>query len=182
MLVKLKMQDVNLSSDLKVCKSCSVKISKLPKEQSIVGYADDLDIMGRSLQSVEEEYNQLERTAVKIGLKVNVDKTKRMVQSRGRPEIPPILASKTGMGWSHTQDGWDDHRVPKRKLEGRIYGVRPKGRPKNRWIDSVNEDPRVLLETAAWRRAAKDREEWRKRIDRPRLDCGLWCHSSRRIY
>lgn len=35
MLVKLKMQDVNLSSDLKVCKSCSVKISKLPKEQSV---------------------------------------------------------------------------------------------------------------------------------------------------
>ena len=50
-------------------------------------------------------------------------------------------------------------------MEGRIYGVRPKGRPKNRWVDSVIVDARDLLGISAWRRVAKDRDEWRKKIE-----------------
>ena len=36
---------------------------------------------------------------------------------------------------------------------------------KNRWIDSVTVDARDLLGISAWRRVAKDRDEWRKKIE-----------------
>ena len=59
----------------------------------------------------------------------------------------------------------EDHRIPKRSMEGRIYRTRPKGRPKNRWIDSVTVDARDLLGISALRRVAKDGDEWRKKIE-----------------
>ena len=59
----------------------------------------------------------------------------------------------------------EDHRIHKRFMEGGIYGIRPKGRPENRWIDSVTVDARDLLGNSAWRRVAKDRDEWRKKIE-----------------
>ena len=63
----------------------------LYKSMQIVGYADDLDIMGRSLQGMEEVYKQIEIIAAKIGLQININKTKRMVQSRDRLEVSPIM-------------------------------------------------------------------------------------------
>ena len=59
----------------------------------------------------------------------------------------------------------EDHRIPKRLMEGRIYGICPKGRPKNRRIDSVTVDARDLLGISVWRQVAKDRDEWRKKVE-----------------
>ena len=56
-------------------------------------------------------------------------------------------------------------RVNKRIVEGRIYGRRPVGRPKDRWIDEVTKDAKQLLGITTWRRKALDREEWRKKIE-----------------
>ena len=50
-------------------------------------------------------------------------------------------------------------------MKGRIYGTLLKGRPKNRWIDSVSVDATDLLGFSAWRHMAKDRDEWRKKIE-----------------
>ena len=245
----------------------------LYKSVQIVGYADDLDIMGRSLQGMEEVYKQIEIIAAKIGLQININKTKRMVQSRDRLEVSPIMnqfdiveefkylgtilntcndewievqrrisqANKTyfalleimksncvhrrtkikiyktiirnvicygsetwvmtkrtemalgaferkilrrifgpvqqnaqwriryndelfnlykdndivtfiklrRLEWAGHVYRMEDHRIPKRLMEGRIYGIRPKGRPKNRWIDSVTIDARDLLGISA---------------------------------
>ncbi|XP_069669820.1 uncharacterized protein [Periplaneta americana] len=78
MLVKLKMQDINLSSDLKVCKSCSVKISKLPKEQSaselcapvvmvVIKMEPDIDPLA-SYKTDTEEGNSLSQEGNIFGL------------------------------------------------------------------------------------------------------------------
>ena len=58
----------------------------------------------------------------------------------------------------------EEYRIPKKVMEGKIFGKRPDGRRKDRWIDAETTDSRSFLGTAAWRRMALDREEWRKRI------------------
>ncbi|KAJ4436862.1 hypothetical protein ANN_16994 [Periplaneta americana] len=63
------------------------------KSVQIVGYADDLHVMGRSLTAIEEVYKDLEQGAAKIGLQINASKTKRMTQIRNKQNIynPPNL-------------------------------------------------------------------------------------------
>lgn len=54
----------------------------LNKSAQIVGYADDLNIMARSQLKSKEIYEDLERAAKEIGLQINEDKTKIMIQTR----------------------------------------------------------------------------------------------------
>ena len=46
------------------------------KSTQLLGFADDVDIVGRNTRSVTEAYSKMEREANKIGLRVNEDKTK----------------------------------------------------------------------------------------------------------
>jgi hypothetical protein len=57
--------------------SVDVNSSLICKSDQIVGYADDINIMGRSMQT----YRDLEEHS-KIGLTINTMKTKVMIQSR----------------------------------------------------------------------------------------------------
>ncbi|PSN45569.1 hypothetical protein C0J52_21371 [Blattella germanica] len=58
-----------------------------------------------------------------------------------------------------------NQRANKRIVEGRIYGRRSVGRPKDRWIGEVTKDAKELLGIKTWRRKALDREDWRKKIE-----------------
>ena len=49
------------------------------KMVQLLGYADDIDIVGRNIRSVKDAYMKLEREANKIGLYVNEEKTKFMM-------------------------------------------------------------------------------------------------------
>jgi hypothetical protein len=53
----------------------------------VVGYADDICLLGRSARSVNEVYEELKITAEKIGLNINVNKTKAVLRVR-RVERP----------------------------------------------------------------------------------------------
>jgi hypothetical protein len=44
---------------------------------------------------------------------------------------------------------------------GTIGGRRRVGKPRNRWIDVVEEDVKKLMGVRYWKRTAQDREEWR---------------------
>jgi Reverse transcriptase (RNA-dependent DNA polymerase) len=46
------------------------------KSVQMLGFADDIDIIGRNIRSVTDAYSKLEKEANKIGLHVNEDKTK----------------------------------------------------------------------------------------------------------
>jgi hypothetical protein len=61
--------------------SVDVNSSLICKSDQIVGYADDINIMGRSMQTVEKIYRDLEEHS-EIGLTINTMKTKVMIQSR----------------------------------------------------------------------------------------------------
>jgi hypothetical protein len=48
----------------------------------VMGYADDINILGRSKTAVSETYTALENQAKMVGLSVSTDKTKALVQTR----------------------------------------------------------------------------------------------------
>jgi hypothetical protein len=52
------------------------------KSGQIIGYADDINIVGRSIPAIKEIFDPLETAALEVGLKINIDKTKIMTQSR----------------------------------------------------------------------------------------------------
>jgi len=59
-------------------------------------------------------------------------------------------------------------RIPVRVLNGYIHGSRPRGRPRKRWIDMLEEDCKyrdVTLIQAC--KLAEDREEWKKLVFGP---------------
>ena len=49
------------------------------KSGQLVCFADDIDVIGRSLETVADQYTRLKHEAARIGLKVNVSKTKYML-------------------------------------------------------------------------------------------------------
>jgi sorting nexin-29 len=51
------------------------------KMNQVVGYADDICLLGRSARSVNEVYEELKVIAKKIGLNINVNKTKAVLQT-----------------------------------------------------------------------------------------------------
>jgi sorting nexin-29 len=58
------------------------------QSSQIIGYADDLNIVGRSLTALQEVFEPLETAAKRIGLSINEDKTKIMKQSRSQRNDP----------------------------------------------------------------------------------------------
>ena len=70
--------------------------------------------------------------------------------------------------WAGHVSRMEESRVPKKVMEGKIYGRRPVGRPRERWLDEVTADARFFLGSGAWRRLARDREDWRKMIEEAR--------------
>ena len=52
------------------------------KSVQLIGYADDINIMGRMKRTILEVYGELKKTAKEVELNINVKKTKAMVQNR----------------------------------------------------------------------------------------------------
>lgn len=52
------------------------------KSIQLVGYADDIDILGRSVSLIKEAFLNLKEKAEEVGLMVNAEKTKIMLKSR----------------------------------------------------------------------------------------------------
>ena len=61
-----------------------------------------------------------------------------------------------------------DTAIPK-KMYGKLYATRRRGRPKMRWLDDVSTDLRKMG-INEWRDSARDREAWRPR-PRPTPGC-----------
>ncbi|KAJ4426844.1 hypothetical protein ANN_26643 [Periplaneta americana] len=60
----------------------------LYKTAQLVGYADDINLMGRTTRTVKEIFEDLNREGKEIGLKISEQKTKVMVQARRRKLVP----------------------------------------------------------------------------------------------
>ena len=52
--------------------------------------------------------------------------------------------------------------------------TRPRGRPRNRWLDEVREDGRMVGEEE-WQEKVYDREEWRRLLRRQGITAFCTC-------
>jgi len=52
------------------------------KSVQLIGYADDINVMGTTKRAISAVYGELRESAKEVGLIINVDKTKAMVQNR----------------------------------------------------------------------------------------------------
>jgi hypothetical protein len=55
----------------------------------------------------------------------------------------------------------EENRIPKRVLYMNLETTRPRGRLRNRWLDEVREDGRMVGEEE-WQEKVYDREEWKR--------------------
>lgn len=272
------------------------------KSAQVIGYADDINIVGRSVRAVKECYSEIKEAAKEVGLRINEEKTKVMLQARvNRPTLGNnltidehklevvdhfaylgstvtnkneeleeisrriLLGNKTFFAqrkllksraihrktkftlyktlirpvicygsetWTLTQriedmlnsferkilrsiigpicqEGtwrirynnelyqiyddidlvtfvklhrlrWAGHvermpeeRVAKKVFTGIIEGERPVGRPRKRWADAVAADAETLLHISNWRTSARNRDDWRKRLEEAKARVGL---------
>ena len=55
----------------------------------------------------------------------------------------------------------EENRIPKRVLYMNLETTIPRGRPRNRWLDEVREDGR-MVGGEEWQEKVYDREEWKR--------------------
>jgi hypothetical protein len=58
----------------------------------------------------------------------------------------------------------EQHRIPKKVLGTCFGGGRPVGKPRNKRADVIQRDAANLLRIRNWKAAARDEEEWRKKV------------------
>jgi hypothetical protein len=64
-----------------------------------------------------------------------------------------------------------DTAIPK-KMYGKLYATRRRGRPKTRWLDDVSTDLRKMG-INEWRNRVRDREVWRCIVMEAKAHLGL---------
>ncbi|GFG29065.1 hypothetical protein Cfor_02095, partial [Coptotermes formosanus] len=70
--------------------SAQTKSTIFYKSVQLIGYADNINIMGRTKRAILEVHSELKERAKEVGLNINIGKTKAMVQSR-RPRGRELL-------------------------------------------------------------------------------------------
>ncbi|KAJ4440945.1 hypothetical protein ANN_10794 [Periplaneta americana] len=75
--------------------------------------------------------------------------------------------------WAGHINRMENQRISRKIMEGRIYGKRQIGRPKDRWADAVREDARQVLGVTAWKRTSLDRSDCKRRIEEVKARFGL---------
>ena len=63
--------------------------------------------------------------------------------------------------WFGHVKGMEENRNPKRVLCMNLETTRPRGRPRNRWLDEVREDGR-MVGGEEWQEKVCNREEWKR--------------------
>ena len=61
----------------------------------------------------------------------------------------------------------EENRISKRVVYMNMETTRPRGRPRNRWLDEVREDGR-MVGGEEWQEKVYDREEWKRLLRRAR--------------
>jgi len=70
-----------------------------------VGYADDINLIGRSLTAVKEVFEDLNKEGKKVGLKINESKTKVLIQANTSRQVEPrinVAGDNVEIGTDHT--------------------------------------------------------------------------------
>jgi hypothetical protein len=78
----------------------------------------------------------------------------------GNADIVRFIKSRR-IAWLGHPMRMDDKRKPKRILQWKPIGTRPRGRPRKRWIAGIEEDLQIMG-VGRWRKQCEERAEWKK--------------------
>ena len=99
--MKFGCQKVNIGLEY-IIRQLSVQTTStlFHKSVQLIGYADDINIMGRTKRAISEAYGELNERAKEVGLIINVEKTKAMVQSRRLGKGRTLTVEDQRLKWS----------------------------------------------------------------------------------
>jgi len=66
----------------------------------------------------------------------------------------------------------ENTRTTRKITEWMPYKPRPVGRPRLRWMDQVEEDPK-RMKIVGWRPKVEDRQEWNRIVEQTKTHPGL---------
>jgi hypothetical protein len=89
----------------------------------------------------------------------------------GDPELSTVIKLRRQQWAGHVQRV-ESQSVPRMVMAGQMFGKRPVGKPKKRWMDAVKEDG-CQLYWRNWEVKARDRDGWRSRIKKAKARSGL---------
>jgi hypothetical protein len=75
--------------------------------------------------------------------------------------------------WAGHVQRMESQSIPRMVMAGQMFGKRPVGKPKKRWMDAVKEDSYQILKWRNWELKPQDRDEWRSRIKKAKARFGL---------
>jgi hypothetical protein len=67
----------------------------------------------------------------------------------------------------------ESQSIPRMVMAGQMFGKRPVGKPKKRWMNAVKEDIYQILNWRNWEEKARDRDGWRSMIKKAKARFGL---------
>jgi hypothetical protein len=70
----------------------------------------------------------------------------------------------------------ESQSIPRMVMAGQMFGKRPVGKHKKRWMNAVKEGSYQILKWRNWEVKAQDKDEWRSRIEKAKARFGLYCH------
>ena len=76
------------------------------------------------------------------------------------------------MAWLGHVMRMEGKRIPERVLEWKRTGRRNRRRPRERWIEDIEED-RQMMGIRGWRKLCKERAEWKKITEKAKTHSGL---------
>jgi len=76
------------------------------------------------------------------------------------------------MAWLGHVMGMEGKRILKRVLEWKPTGRRNRGRPRERWIEDIEEDIQIIG-IRGWRKLCKEGAEWKKITEKAKTHSGL---------
>jgi hypothetical protein len=67
----------------------------------------------------------------------------------------------------------ESQSIPRTVMAGQMFGKRPVGKPKKRWMDDVKEDSYQILKWRSLEVKTQERDDWRSRIKKAKARFGL---------
>jgi hypothetical protein len=89
----------------------------------------------------------------------------------GDPELSTVIKLRR-LQWAAHVQRMESQSIPRMVMAGQMFGKRPVGKPKKRWMDAVKEDSYQILNWRNWEVKAQDRDGGRESgRPRPALGC-----------
>jgi hypothetical protein len=88
-----------------------------------------------------------------------------------KADIVRFVKSKR-MAWLDHLMRMEETRIPKRVLEWKPISRRNRGRPRQRWIEDIEEDIQIMG-IRGWRKLCKERADWKKITEKAKTHSGL---------